>query len=52
MKKIFDIQKYYNGYRSVFEGQKRIVVKKWVDHFYKVYYNNNHKKRGKNDNTK
>ena len=52
MKKKLDAQNYYNGYRSVFEGQKRIVVEKWVKHFYKVYYNNNHKKRGKDDSTK
>ena len=52
MKKKLNAQKYYNGYRSEFEGQRKIVVEKWVKYFYEVYYNVSHKKRGRNDSTK
>jgi hypothetical protein len=29
-----DSQHFYNGYRSVLEGQKRICTQKWVKHVY------------------
>jgi len=34
--KKIDAQFFYNGYRSVFKGQKRICVEKWVKHVYRV----------------
>ena len=39
-----DSQQFYNGYRSVFEGQKRFCITKWVKYIYKVLSNGSNTK--------
>ena len=37
-------QQFYNGYRSVFEGQKQFCIKQWVKYFYRVFNNGSNTK--------